>query len=160
MGDYTGLRCKVVIKPEYREEFEYLHNELQYEWSESNIDFLREYGEYSRATFIPCGCLSYMPDEWEDTPLGSDGKPDWRNSTATDGFEGSFDRESGLWTFQCSLKNYDRTIQYFFENVLNKVAETTVHLEYYFEYSRRSTFYELINGQIVESKREGIEYKQ
>lgn len=159
MGMYTGLRCKVVIKSEYREEFELLHKELGYEWSESNFDFLSEYGGYSRATFIPCGGLSYMPDEWEDTPLNSDGRPDWAKSTATDGFERSFDKETGLWSFQCSLKNYDRTIEYFFENVLNKVTEKVIHLEYFYEESSRSYFYELVNGKIIESNKAGIQYR-
>ncbi|MEJ3719172.1 hypothetical protein WGM54_14215 [Paenibacillus polymyxa] len=148
MGEYTGIRCKVIVKPEYREELNFLNSkEIQYEWSESNIDFLREYGEYPRATFIPRGMLSYMPDDWED-----------ENERATDGFERNFNNESGLWSFQCSLKNYDLTIQYFFEEVLSKIAELVIHLEYYYEDAVRSTFYELVGEKITESDREGIVY--
>src|SRR5690554_2640406 len=122
MGMYTGIRCKVIIKPEYREEFENLSS-IHYEWEESSREFLKEYGKYNRAAFIPRGSLSYMPDEWEDVPKKEDGTNDWMNAVATDGFERSYDLETGLWTFQCSLKNYESTIQYFFENVLSKVAE-------------------------------------
>lgn len=147
MGDYTGLRCKVIIKPEYRGEFKYLADEHQYEWSESNLDFLREYGGYSRATFIPRGSLSYMPDEWED-----------KDEKATEGFNRHFDSVSGLWSFQCSLKNYDRTIQYFFENALCKITESVIHLEYFFEDFTRSTLYELVDGEIIKSDKEGIKY--
>jgi len=158
MGMYTGLRCKVIIKPEFREEFEYLNNEVQYEWTESNIDFLREYGEYSRATFIPRGGLSYMPDCWEDVPKKENGDRDWLNATPTDGFYRDFNKESGLWTFQCSLKNYESTIEYFLENVLSKVVETIIHLEYYYEEWDQSIMFEIIDGQISKSNKEGIKY--
>jgi len=148
MGEYTGLRCKVIIKPEYREEFAFLDSkEIQYEWLKSNLNFLRKYGEYPRSTAIPCGSLSYMPKEWVDES-GKD----------TDGFDRDFDKKTGLWTFQCSLTNYKQTIQYFFEQVLCKVAEEVIHLEYYFNDSIRSVFYELVDEKIVESGKEGIKY--
>ncbi|MHB0943297.1 hypothetical protein ACYCSU_16740 [Paenibacillus sp. ALE1] len=147
MGMYTGMRCKVVIKPEYREELEFLHNESQYEWSESNYSFMQEFGKLYRATFIPCGVLSYMPDSWEDS-----------NECATDGFERTFDKKTGYWTFQCSLKNYDNEIEIFFENVLSKIAEQVIHLEYFYEEWEKSVLFDLADGQIVESKKEGIKY--
>jgi hypothetical protein len=136
---------------------DYIANELEYEWNLSRIDFLSEYGKYSRAAFIPRGSLSYMPDEWDDTPLKSEGERDWINSTPTDGFNRVYDKETGYWSFQCSLKNYERTIEYFFENVLGKIAENIVHLEYYYEEWTRSDFYDLVDGKIVQSKKEGIE---
>jgi len=148
MGMYTGLRCKVIIKPEYIVEFVRLHSkEVYYDWSTSNIDFLKEYYEYPRADWVPNGCLSYMPVEWEDS-----------EKKATDGFDTKFESETGLWSFQCSLKNYDDTIEYFFEHVLSKVTQEVIHLEYYYEEWTRSKFYELINGKIVESDKEGIKY--
>ena len=158
MGMYTGVRCKVIIKPEYREEFDHLHNELSYEWSESNYEFLREYGDYSRATFIPKGSLSYMPDSWEYIPKKEDGSRDWMNAQDLDGFDRKFDKETGLWTFQCSLKNYEDTIEYFFENVLSKVAQEVIHLEYYYEEWVESDLYELCDGKIVKSEKDGIKY--
>ncbi|WP_340032549.1 hypothetical protein NSQ20_11840 [Paenibacillus sp. FSL K6-1122] len=158
MGMYTGLRCKVIVKPEFRQEFEFLNNEVQYEWTESNIDFLKEYGEYSRATFIPRGGLSYMPDCWEDVPKNENGDRDWRNASPTDGFNREFNKETGLWTFQCSLKNYESTIEYFLDNVLSIVVETIIHLEYYYEEWDKSIMFELIDGQITKSVKEGIKY--
>jgi len=158
MGMYTGLRCKVIIKPKYRCELNLLHDELEYEWTESNIDFLREFGEYSRADFIPKGVLCYMPDDWEDVPLNKDGARDWMNATATDGFERRFDLKTGLWSFQCSLKNYKGTIEYFFDKVMSKIIEKVIHLEYYYEEWDRSVFYDFVDGKIVKSDREGIKY--
>lgn len=159
MGMYTGIRCKVIIKPEYRDEFEFLNSpDIQYEWEESNLDFLKEYGKYSRATFIPRGSLSYMPDSWEIVPKKENGDYDWFRAEATDGFDRSFDKETGLWSFQCSLKNYDNTIEHFFENILPEITEEIIHLEYYYEEWARSKFYELLDGKIVKSSKEGILY--
>jgi hypothetical protein len=139
MGMYTGLRCKVVIKPEYRDEIKRM-DELDYEWSESNIDFLKEYSTYSRATFIPCGALSYMPDEWEES---------------TD-FNRNFDFETGVWTFQCSLKNYDNTIEHFLHFILTKLISEIIHLEKYYETSDYGILYELQEGNIFRSNNEVI----
>lgn len=148
LGMYTGLRAKVIIKPEYRDEFAYISSgEVRYEWSNSRIDFLKEYGAYSRATFIPCGGLAYMPDSWET--------PDER---ATDGFQRHFNKESGAWNFQCSLKNYEDTIEYFIENVLSKVVEQVIHLETYYEECIYSTLYELVDDKIIEKAEKGIKY--
>jgi hypothetical protein len=114
MGSYTGIRCKVIIKSEYRNELGILHSELNYEWSESNIDFIREFGnKFNRSVFIPCGALCYMPDEWEYVPVDENGKPDWEKAKATDGFDKKFDYKTGIWTFQCSLKNYNNEIEFF-----------------------------------------------
>lgn len=159
MGMYTGLRCKVIIKPEYRDELEAMHK-LNYEWTRSNIDFIREYGDYSRADFIPRGMLSYMPDSWEITPKKEDGSEDWNNAKDADGFEISFDKITGLWSFQCSLKNYDDTIEYFIDKVLSEIAESVKHLEYYYEEWDHSVLYELVDGKIVKSEREGIDYRE
>lgn len=141
MGMYTGLRCKVIIKPEYREEMKYLH-EIDYEWEDSNLDFMKEYAEGDgRATFIPRGSLSYMPDAWEEDPRSL-------FSPATDGFDRKFDPETGLWTFQCSLKNYDDTIENFLDNVLSRITEEVIHLEYYYEEWSRSRMLFLDDGEI------------
>jgi hypothetical protein len=159
MGMYTGLRCKVIIKPEYREEFGLLHNKLGYEWAKSKFGFMREFGQLSRASFIPRGALSYMPDSWENVPKKANGDYDWMNATDTDGFERQFNTETGYWAFQCSLKNYEDEIENFFENVLGNIAEEVIHLEYYYEEWESSTFYKLVDGKIVESEQERITYR-
>lgn len=154
MGMYTGVRAKIIIKPEFREEFSFLDKEAEYEWSESNLDFLKEYGQVSRATFIPRGGLSYMPDEWELVELRDLGNV----SVASDGFDRYFNKKNGIWTFQCSLKNYEDTIETFFENVLPKITESIIHLEKYYEEWDSSILYELKDGKIVPSDSPGITY--
>jgi hypothetical protein len=158
MGMYTGLRCKVVVKPEFREELMRLHDE-DYEWETSSFDFMQEFGQLGRASFIPRGSLSYMPDEWEDIPRKDDGSLDYWNGKATDGFGRSFNLETGYWAFQCSLKNYEDEIESFFENVLPRIAESIEHLEYYYEEWASSVFYELDEGKLIKSTKEGIKYR-
>ena len=63
MGMYTGLRFKGTVKEEFRNEFEGIA--LEGNWEESNSDVFKQFGSVSRASFIPCGALAYMPDEWE-----------------------------------------------------------------------------------------------
>ncbi|MED1125179.1 hypothetical protein [Bacillus atrophaeus] len=153
MGMYTGLRCKAIIKPEYREEMKHIA-EQEYEWSDSNLDFMKEYGKVSRATFIPRGALAYMPDKWEGPPFGrfGDGVP-------TDGFGRNFDPDTGLWTFQCSLKNYDDTIEYFMDHVLSRISEKVIHLEYYYEEWDSGIMYDIEDGKVVELGK-GVSYRE
>lgn len=152
MGMYTGLRCKVIIKPEYREEMAYMDS-INYEWEQSNLDFMREYSKDYRATFIPCGVLSYMPSSWEEEPFDRFGI-----GFPTDGFSTDFDPETGLWSFQCSLKNYEDTIENFMENVLTRIVERVIHLEYYYEEWDRSIMYDIVDGKVVELKDAGVVY--
>jgi hypothetical protein len=158
MGMYTGLRAKIIVKEEFREMVDEINNGG--DWSDyvDQFPFLINYSKQDRAEFIPRGSLAYMPDEWENVPIDSNGKKDWRSATATDGFERNIDVETGYWTFQCSLKNYNDEIQQFFEEILPFIAEEVIHLEYYYEEWARSTFYELSEGKIVASDKEGILY--
>lgn len=146
MGMYTGVRCKVIIKEEYREDLNRIFTEGLY-WSDSNIGFISEYGSYSRADFIPRGCLCYMPDEWED-----------KNENATEGFDRKFNLGAGYWSFQCSLKDYDDTIQTFFDNVLSKIVKSIVHLEVFYEENDYSKSYKLEDEKIVEDNYRFIKY--
>lgn len=150
MGMYTGLRVKAIVKDEFRQMIRNI-NEGE-DWGDyvKQFPFLTSYSEQSRAEFIPRGSLAYMPDRWE--------KGEFSNYTDTDGFKRNIDMNNGRWTFQCSLKNYGQEIQQFFKEVFPRIVESAEHIEYYYEESSRSTFYELTNGEIVESSREGIQY--
>ena len=145
MGMYTGLRFKGYVKAKYRRDFEDIA--LYGEWSESKVKKFRNFGEsHSRAGFIPCGALSYMPDSWETHPYHLDSK-------ATDGFDTTYNRNTGYWTFQCSLKNYEGELEDFLE-LAPEFIESVEWCEYFYEgwdYSRK---YELINGEMkcVDSK--------
>lgn len=150
MGMYTGLRFKGTVKKEFRSEFENIA--LNGDWEESDNEVFKGFGGVSRARFIPCGALSYMPDEWETAPYDK-----YHNGTPTDGFDRTYDKESGRWTFQCSLKNYDNTIGEFF-GIVPYFIEEVEHAEVYYEEWRYSERYELINGEMLKTDDEFVDY--
>lgn len=149
---YTGLRIKATVKEEFRQMIEEINNGA--DWSEfaEQFPFLSAYAKQGRAEFIPCGSLSYMPDEWEYKPRKADGSYDRENAAATDGFERSIDRKTGYWTFQCSLKNYNQEIEQFLEEVLPNIIESAEHIEYLYEEWDKSVMYKYSNGNIVAVK--------
>lgn len=150
MGMYTGLRFKGYVKEEYRQMIQEINGDG--EWSEfiKQFPFLKDYASQDRAEFIPRGALSYMPDSWEAGIFP--------NQIDTDGFERNIHLETGYWTFQCSLKNYNEEIEQFFSEVLPKIIDSAVHIEYFYEEWDRSIFYELKDGGIIESDQQGILY--
>lgn len=152
MGMYTGLRFKGIVKEEFRNEFENIA--LSGDWEESENKVFKEFGNVSRASFIPCGALAYMPDEWETAPYNEYG-----DGVPTDGFDRTYDKETGRWTFQCSLKNYNNTIEEFF-NIVPYFIEEIEHAEVFYEEWRYSIKIELIDGKIVEADDKFIEYNK
>lgn len=88
-----------------------------------------------------------MPSTWTD-----------KSDNATDGFENKLDSDTGCWSFQCSLKNYDDTIEYFFKPVLCKIANDIIHLETFQENSTYSISYKLENNKIVMDNWEFVKY--
>lgn len=130
MGMYTGLRFKGVVKPEFRETFESIA--LEGKWEDSNYPLFSEFGnQYGRASFIPCGALSYMPDEWDNDPE----------------FKRYWNAETGEWIFQCSLKNYEGEIQKWLKMIPYFIDEIE-HLEYLYEESTRSSLYNFVDGEL------------
>ena len=144
MGMYTGLRFKGVVKKQFREEFESIA--LSGYWEDAKDKKISNFANYSRASFIPCGALTYMPDEWED----GDGK-------AADGFERTYNKENGVWTFQCSLNNSENTIGGFFA-LLPYFIESVEHCEVFYEEWIYSEKYELIENAIVLTNGQYIKY--
>lgn len=152
MGMYTGLRFKGIVKEEFRNEFEDIA--LDGNWEESDNDMFKKFGSVSRASFIPCGALAYMPDEWEEEPFD-----EYYNGTPTDGFDRTYDKETGRWTFQCSLKNYDYTIEEFFKIVPYFIQEIE-HAEVFYEEWSHSVRLELVDGKMVITDKKFIEYNK
>ncbi|MEM5592822.1 hypothetical protein AAHH67_15635 [Niallia circulans] len=150
MGMYTGLRFKGIVKPEYREMIKEINDGADWNDFTEKFPFLTDYANQDRAEFIPRGSLAYMPDTWEEGEF-----PD---QMSTDGFERSINLETGYWTFQCSLKNYNQEIEQFINEVLPKIIDSAEHIEYFYEEWARSIFYELKDEKIVDSDRKGILY--
>lgn len=141
MGMYTGLRFKGTVKEEFRNEFEDIA--LEGNWEESDNDVFKQFGSVSRAMFIPCGALAYMPDEWE----------------AEDEFDRTYDKNSGRWTFQCSLKNYNYTIEEFMK-IVPYFIEEVEHAEVFYEEWSHSVRLELVDGKMVMTDNKFIEYNK
>ena len=149
---YTGLRFKGVVKKEFRYNFEKIA--MNGAWEDSNDEVFKGFSKISRAMFIPCGALSYMPDEWETEPFD-----EYRNGKPTDGFDRTYNRETGRWTFQCSLKNYDDTIGKFLE-IVPYFIEEVEHAEVFYEECRYSKRYELVDEKIIMTDDKFIEYNK
>ena len=100
-----------------------------------------------------------MPESWE---IHNDKYEkysfEWFNNTkAADGFERTYNKETGYWTFQCSLKNYESEIENWFE-LLPLFVEKIDHLEYFYEEDEYSSKYDLVDGEIVCVDNKFIEY--
>lgn len=158
MGMYTGVRFKGYVKPGFRSKFENIA--LNGEWFNNSDYVFNNFGYFGRSSFIPCGSLSYMPNEWEtyDSTLRRYSS-EWYNSAKdTDGFERTWDAETGYWTFQCSLKNYENEIEEWFK-ILPYFIESIEHLEYYYEEWTYSRKYDLVDGKIMLINERFIKYK-
>jgi len=150
MGMYTGIRFKGYVKKEFRDSFENIA--LQGDWNESENKVFNNFGQIGRSRFIPCGSLSYMPDEWEKEPFDK-----YYCGVPTDGFERTWNKETGYWTFQCSLKNYEDEIESWFE-IVPYFIEKIEHLEYFYEEWTYSEQYDLVNNKVVKVNDKFIKY--
>lgn len=166
MGHYTGIRFKGYVKETFRETFEPIA--LDGEWHLSEDKTFSKFGELTKSQFIPCGGLAYMPKQWEETARYGDGDKiidyvdEYDNEIIyvqipTDGFDKTYDKETGYWTFQCSLKNYDYEIQKWFQ-ILPYFIERIEHLEYYDEGSQYGEAYDLVDGKIQLVNDEFVKY--
>lgn len=137
MGDYTGLRVDVVLKPEFVPVIEYLMSkEIWYDTDQNSDEprwdavarkfpqfrFLKDWSLVSRAEFIPFGALAYMP--WGDDD------PAWHRRI-----------EGDRWVFQCSLKNYSQTIEKFLEDVLHLMVKEVNEVYHLYEENDEPTYW-------------------
>lgn len=150
MGMYTGLRFKAIIKKEYREDIKIVM-ESRY-WEDCKHKELIEFNEViGGCDSIPFGELCYMPDQWK-VETGKVDKYGYEEYADTDGFEAYFNEHTGLWCFQCSLKNYESEIEYFLENVATLIVEKSIHIEKIYEQWESSIMYEIKDGKLIESR--------
>lgn len=137
MGNYTSIRCKAIIKEEYRGSINGITN-YELDWQDLNIDFAHEFSKYPKADFIPNGVLMGEPSHWEAEPYPSSGI-----RVATGGFGINFDEETSLWSFQCSLKDPGETVQAFIDLVLTNIVDVLVDFEVVLEPNEVGDFYEM-----------------
>ena len=135
VGMYTSLRFIGTIKEEWRESFENIAEHGW--WDDSSYPIFVEISKDQRMDFIPCGSLCCAPDDWY----------------LADKFERSYSCTTGIWTFKCSLKNYDRTIEKFLE-IIPELCESIEHCEYFYEEWDTSRLYNFVNGELVISREE------
>lgn len=155
MGMYTGLRFKAIIKKEYREDIDIILKSKN-SWEDCSHELFKDYSKVSRSDYIPFGSPAYMPEVWEGEPYDEE-KP-W-NCRATNGFDRYFNKETGLLCFQCSLKNYDSTIELFLNKVAKVIIDKTIHIEVLYEEDEVSTLYNIENNNIKELDY-GIRYSE
>lgn len=160
MGLYTCVRFKGYVKPEFRDTFGNIA--INGEWENSSDSVFINFGKISRTSCIPCGYSSYLPDEWETDYINKNGEKEIEffnhfKQIATDGFERMYDKETGYWSFQCSLKNYQSQIEQWFD-ILPYFIEKIYHLECFYEECDYSIRYDLVDGIIQEIDDKFIEY--
>jgi hypothetical protein len=139
---YTGLRVKVTVKKEFHQ----MINEINNEESDfcdyvDQFSFLANFVKLKRSELIPSGITAYMPTGWE---IG-----EYPNEQATDGFERQFNTITGLWAFQCCLKNYNDVVEHFLTDVLANIIQSSQHIETKNEEEDASKLFEYVNGEIV-----------
>jgi len=110
MGMYTGLRGTVNLKREYLSKIKSLVSR-DLSWMDILPECCSEFYTDSRASFIPFGIICYL--DWDEVVCGV--------------------AEDGVFSFACSLKNYNNTIEKFLEYVLPEIAESYYLEEQYEE---------------------------
>lgn len=164
MGMYTGLRFKGIVKEEYRDVIDVLMNDETVDcWEDllerfDNLEFAEDFIYRPRSSMIPFGGLAYMPDEWEEY-INPELGDKWDNLRDADGWERSFNKETGYWQFQCSLKNYDGEIKSFVNVLLPVILEKSIYIESKYEESRYGFVYELVDGEMIENENKKVDYE-
>ncbi|WP_226465973.1 hypothetical protein [Bacillus subtilis] len=147
MGMHTGLRFKGIVKKEFRGLVKNLMVD-RLEWMDiyehyPQFEFLRVWAGYKRSYRIPFGDLVNMPVEWVEDSVK---------------FKPNFEEDTGLWTFQCSLRNDVGTIEKFFDDIVPRLVEKSIHIERFYEEWSRSQLYEIVDGKVHLSGDDGIWY--
>lgn len=123
MGMYTGLRFEAKLKPIVADAMRLLYKESGSDgfWGDLSriIPISDRWLSVGRKDFIPFGALSYMPSDWDETPVGIDGK---------------------TWKVCCSLKNYEGEIGIFLSDVLPYLISEPCRTEVLYEEWEESKF--------------------
>lgn len=123
MGMYTQVQFTMIVKPEFRK---YTEVYTEGGWVDTDDPRFLEFSKDDRASFIPNGYDTF-------TPGGG-----WR----------IFDEETGEWDVSCSLKNYENTVEKFFE-LIPYFIESIKTLETFDENDDIHRVYQLIDNKVV-----------
>ena len=134
MGNYTGVRVKGIVKPEYKEMALQIYRGAPWSLFKNVSPLIEEYSSFERADKIPHGSLCYMPDSWDD----DDEHDPWK----------SFSPWSGYWSMSCSLKNTFE-VKFFIDKLLPEIFAVASHIEVYYDEWDDSIFYDLDDGKTV-----------
>jgi hypothetical protein len=98
MGMYTAFRASAVIQEKYRAAISVLHEKMN--WDDvyehhPTFPLLSQWVNVYRKNFIPFGSGGFIPNSWGDDT------------------QSSYDPNTGVWTFCCTLKNYEDEIAQF-----------------------------------------------
>ncbi len=127
MGMYTGLRAKLIVKPEFRQIISNLNKRTinpDLDWESlaklhPEIQSLQLWAKVDSRNFIPHGVLCCMPNDFSDSEDG-------------EGYS-KFDMETGEWEFCCSLKNYENEIWTFNMTIMAEMIEHVVYCQSLYE---------------------------
>ncbi|ASR78970.1 hypothetical protein AARONPHADGERS_193 [Bacillus phage AaronPhadgers] len=116
MGNYTGLRAKIVVEEEYLPLVEHVIDS-DGEWGEAvqAFPFVESLSNKDRGDQVPFMSPAYMPDEWGEYNVNT------------------LNKETREWEFVFALKNYDGEIQCFMNTILAKIAEKVVYMYEHYE---------------------------
>ncbi len=130
MGMHTRLSFTAILKPEFVEMLQKLHglrmnhaNPWQLIADEYGFSWFHKWARFRRAALIPFG-----------------GRVD---EIAT------HERNGRVWTVRCWLKNYDRIIEHFLENVFSVLVESVEACEVEYEEWECPQPWKLIDGKMA-----------
>ncbi|AOZ61809.1 hypothetical protein BJ4_186 [Bacillus phage BJ4] len=131
MGNYTGLRAKIVVKEEYEELAEFISCGGDWDEIVNIYPFVEQLANKNRGEQVPHWSVSYMPDEWGDYNVNN------------------FNNETREWEMIFSIKNYDGEVQCFMNTILAKIAEKVVYMYEHYEEWDIEKQYTVENGVLT-----------
>lgn len=123
MGMYTQVQFEMIVKPEFRK---YTEVYTKGDWASTDDPKFLEFSKDDRASFIPNGYDTFSLDGG------------WR----------TFDENTGEWDVSCSLKNYENTVEKFFD-LIPYFIESIKTLETFDENDDIHRVYQLIDNKVV-----------
>jgi len=130
MGNYTGLRAKIIVKEEYEELAEFISCGGDWDEVADIYPFVEGIAHKDRGEQVPHWSPAYMPDEWGEYNVNR------------------FNNETREWEMIFSIKNYDGEVQCFMNTVLTVITEKVVYMYEHYEEWDIEKRYTIENGEL------------